>query len=83
MTVDNITINKISIWLTIDQLRMYSTDRSIIENKKEYLCYFKYSEPTQIFLGELLRDVDKRPMLFESVDIARDYAIKELTNRLT
>ncbi len=48
MTVENITINNISIWLSIDQLRKYSTDGSKIESKQEFLCYFKFSEPTPI-----------------------------------
>jgi hypothetical protein len=36
MTVENITISNISIWLTIGQLKMYSADRSRIESRQEY-----------------------------------------------
>ena len=82
MTVENITINNISIWLTIDQLRKYSTDRSKIESKQEFLCYFKFSEPTPIIVGELFRDTENKPMLFLTVKDAISFAKKELTNRL-
>jgi len=48
MTVENIIVNDISIWLTFDQLRMYSKDRSKIESKQEFLCYFKFSDRHQL-----------------------------------
>jgi len=82
MTVENITISNISIWLTIDQLRMYSADRSRFESRQEYLCYFKLSEPTPMIIGELFRDTENKPMLFLSVEEAISFAKNELTNRL-
>jgi hypothetical protein len=82
MTVENITISNISIWLTIDQLRMYSADRSRIESRQEYLCYFKLSEPTPMIIGELFRDTENKPMLFSSVEDAISFATRQLTMML-
>jgi hypothetical protein len=82
MTVENITINGISVWLTVDQLRVYSSDRSRIETRQEFLCYFKLSEPTAMIIGELFKDDSDKPKLFNSVENALTYAKTELEKRL-
>lgn len=82
MSVENITINGISVWVTVDQLRVYSADRSRIETRQEFLCYFKLSEPTSIIQGELFRDSENKPKLFDSGNKAIEYAKTELDKRL-
>jgi hypothetical protein len=82
MIIKNITINNNSVWITIDQLRVYSADRIRIESREEYLCYFKLSEPTSMIIGELLKDESNIPKLFNSVDNAFVYAKSELEKRL-
>jgi len=71
-----------TIWLSIDQLRIYLADHNITELKEEFLCYFKTTEPTPLILGELFRDENRKPLLFNSIDHATEYAIKELGKRL-
>lgn len=82
MIIKNIPINNISVWITIDQLRVYSADRMRIESQKEFLCYFKLSEPTSMIIGELLKDESNLPKLFNSVENALVYAKSELEKRL-
>jgi hypothetical protein len=82
MTIENITISGISVWLSVDQLRVYSSDRSRIETKQEFLCYFKLSEPTAMIIGELFKDDSHKPKLFNSVDSALTFARTELEKRL-
>jgi hypothetical protein len=82
MIIENITINNNSVWITIDQLRVYSADRIRIESREEYLCYFKLSEPTSMIIGELLKDESNIPRLFNSVENAFVYAKSELEKRL-
>ncbi len=80
MTIKIIQIKEKAIWLAIDQLRTYSLDFKFIEEKPEFLCYFKLTEPNPIIYGELLRDKEGKPILFKSVDEAIEKA-KELLNQ--
>lgn len=80
MTVKEIKIKDRSVWLAIDQLRMYSQDLNCIEDRPEYMCYFKLTEPTPIIYGELLRDQEAKPILFTTIDDAIREA-KELLNK--
>ena len=82
MTIENITISGISVWLSVDQLREYSSDISRIETRQEFLCYYKLSEPTAMIIGELFKDDSNKPILFNSVDTALAFAINELERRL-
>ncbi len=79
MIVKEIKLKNRTVWLAIDQLRTYSTDFKFIEDKTEFLCYFKLTEPNQTIYGELLRDNDNKPLLFNSVNEAIEKA-KELLN---
>ncbi|WP_445956231.1 hypothetical protein [Yeosuana sp.] len=82
MTVEKIKLNDIAVWLSIDQLRVYSHDRNRLETSQEFLCYFNYSEPTIMIIGELFKDDTSRPILFNSVENAITYAKTELEKRL-
>ncbi len=82
MTIKTINVSGRTIWLSIDQLRIYSADHNMTELKEEFLCYFKMSEPTPLILGELFRDENKKPLLFNSIDLATEYATNELGKRL-
>lgn len=80
MIVKTFEIKSRTVWLAIDQLRIYSSDLKFIEDKPEFLCYFKLTEPNPIICGELLRDTDNKPILFRTADEAIDKA-KEILNR--
>lgn len=64
-----IKINGKRVWLYIDQLRIFTKETNELVQNEEYLCYFKYSEPTPFILGELIRENDL-PKIFPTVDEA-------------
>jgi hypothetical protein len=82
MTVKIIHLKDKTIWLAIDQLRTYSSDFKLIEDKPEFLCYFKLTEPNPIIYGELLRDNEGKPKLFTSIDEAIEKAKELLKQKL-
>jgi hypothetical protein len=45
MKVKEIQLKNRTVWLAIDQLRIYSADFKFIEEKSEFLCYFNLTEP--------------------------------------
>jgi hypothetical protein len=75
-----ITFGNTKVWLFIQQLHRH-TDREK-ENLlpvDKYLCYFKFSEPTVISLGEIIQDPNTNsPFVFSSPDKAEEYAISLL-----
>lgn len=82
MKVKEILLKSRTVWLAIDQLRIYSPDLKFIEEKPEFLCYFKLTEPNPIIFGELLRDKEGKPIIFKSVDEAIEKAKEILNQRL-
>jgi len=80
MRIEEIRIKKIKVWLVIDQLRAYNKNNEI-EVSENVLCYFKLTEPTPFIYGELFKDEDGKPKLFQNADTAIDFAMKELEKR--
>jgi hypothetical protein len=78
-----INFGVLKIYLFIQQLHNYIGDNvNKLNEVHEYICYFKFSEPTQIIYGELLRDVEsKAPMTFNSLEEAESYASEYLQKR--
>jgi hypothetical protein len=78
-----ITFGSLKIWLFIQQLHIYKKDDSkSITEVPEYLCYFKFSEPTVIVYGELMCDKDGAPpKLFGSIEEAEQFAFDYLQKR--
>ena len=81
MVIRTIEVGGRTIWLSIDQLRVYSQDTNMIDIEEEFLCYFKLTEPTPLIYGELFRDENGKPLLFDTVDNALSYAKRELKKR--
>lgn len=79
MRNETIDINGNTIWLTIDQIRVFNEDMNLIETKNEFICFFKLTETTQ-FYGELLRDENNVVLVFKSPDQAIQYT-KTVFNR--
>ena len=56
-----------------------ATERVIIQGSSEaieppvYFCFIKASEPNSLVLGEMLRDANKRPIVFSSHEEALAY----------
>ncbi len=82
MIVKEIQLKNRTVWLAIDQLRTYSSDFKFIEDKSEFLCYFKLTEPNLTINGELIRDKDNKPLLFKSVNEAIEQAMEILNQKL-
>ncbi len=55
----------------------------MIDSEEEFLCYFKLTEPTPLIYGELFRDENGKPLLFDTVENAVKYAQRELVKRWT
>lgn len=66
MKIKTITLKGRLIWLVVDSLRIYSKDQKKIATTGEHLCYFKLTEPTPFFYGELFRNKNRKPMLFKT-----------------
>ena len=83
MIVRIITFKTIMVWLFIQQLHRYENhDFKILSEGLEYLCYFKFSEPTQIIFGELIRELEMQaPIIFRSPEEAETYATDYLEKR--
>ena len=78
-----ITFGSLKVWLFIQQLHAYSKDDlKNLPEIQEFICYFKFSEPTQIIYGELIRKPEsKYPMLFNTIEEAEQYASDYLVKR--
>lgn len=72
-------LNGQAIWLVIDQLRMFNSERNLIKVENKFLCYFNFNEPT-LYFGELFIGNDNKPILFDSEQSAIDYAKSRLIN---
>ena len=81
MIIELLNINDIPVWISIEQLRVYSPTTNLIETKNEFLCYYKLTEPTPFVLGELFLDSNRTPKIFDSVANAIEYARTELARR--
>lgn len=83
MKTTTININKIKIWLLIQQFFHYENRNglSLVWNN-EYICFFKFSEPTDVVLGELILDENKRVKLFKSVEDAEAFGIEYIEKKI-
>jgi hypothetical protein len=73
---------KLSVWLTIDKLRLPSENGGGFVEQDEYLCFYNFSKPSGgVVVGELLKDDAGKPLLFKTCDEAVLSATKYLTNK--
>jgi len=82
MRIVSIIINEQNVQVTIDPLRCYNTNKVLVESSNEFLCYFKIPELDSPFYGELFRDENRIPLIFNTPDAAIQYAKIELYKRL-
>jgi hypothetical protein len=71
------------VWLFIQQLHSHVPDDFVntVPDQK-FICYFKFSEPTVILFGELIRHPEtKIPYLFDSFSEAEAFAIEYVRQR--
>jgi hypothetical protein len=71
-----LTFGNLKIWLFIQQLHFHM-DNGVLNPipLPKYLCYFKFSEPTVMLLGEIVPDPNTgAPLVFESAEKAEKFA---------
>lgn len=67
--------NTITVWFFIDRVRTYEpNNRNEIIETEDFVCYFKFSEPTPIILGELVRDKNGAVKIFSATNDALAFA---------
>lgn len=77
-----ITFGSKKIWLYFEQLHIYQDDDdSFFSELEEYICYFKFSEPTPLIHGELIRGQNNIPIVFKSIEEAEEFATEYLQVR--
>lgn len=76
--IQKVTFNKgkTTVWFFIDNIRCYDENKNIIE-KNEFVCYYKFSEPTIICLGVLVRN-NNNVVVTKNPQIALDNAINHV-----
>jgi hypothetical protein len=47
----------VTVWFYIDNIRYYDKNQKLIEKNDQFVCYFKFSEPTILCLGELVKNL--------------------------
>lgn len=75
-----ITFGNTKIWLFIQQLHQHNNGDLINPVPlNKFICYFKFSEPTVILFGELMRnDETGIPFMFNSAEEAEKFAAEFL-----
>jgi len=78
-----LTFGNLKIWLFIQQLTTYHNNNSQrLLQTQEFICYFKFSEPTLFVYGELFRGTwNQQPMLFSSMEATEEFMSKYLSKR--
>jgi hypothetical protein len=78
-----VTFGSEKVWLFIQELHRHDdTDVKNLLPASKFLCYFKFSEPSVVVYGELMRDAATNiPMIFNSGEEAEKFAINYLQER--
>lgn len=78
-----ISFGSLKVWLYIQQIHMYNDeDLKNLPEVREFLCYFKFAEPTIIVLGEIIReDEDVHPKVFRSIEEAEQFSVSYIEKR--
>lgn len=74
-------INNIDVWFVIEPLIWHDEQRRLVIPTDQFMCYFRFEEPNQLFYGELLRDENNIPMKFRNSQEAKSYGINYLKQR--
>ena len=71
LMIKKVQINNIPVWFYISELMQHvQGNREELAPCNEFICYFRFSEPTTLINGELIRDELKRPKIFQSQEEA-------------
>jgi hypothetical protein len=78
-----LTYGSLKIWVFIQQLHAYNDENlKELPEVQEFICYFKFSEPTVIVYGELIREKESGlPLTFQTMEEAEHYASDYVAKR--
>lgn len=81
MTIKIQKEDQIFIWVSIEEVNVYSESKNVIEHTGEYICYLKHTETSPyIVFGEPLKDENKKLLIFKSKQEAINY-VKKITTK--
>ena len=70
------------VWISIEEINIFSESKNIIEHTGEYICYLKFAEtPPFMVIGEPLKDEKNKLLIFKSYQEAIEY-VKVQTNEV-
>ena len=81
MEIRTLEINGEPLWLVIDQFRVYVEANNSFVTTEKFICYFKLSEPNTLFFGELVKDENELPRLFNTPNDAEVFVMNLLQNQ--
>lgn len=64
--VESFNNGKISVWFSIMRLTSYDQNMAMQEKENLFICFFKFSEPSIIIIGELIRNIDGNITVFQN-----------------
>jgi hypothetical protein len=79
--IKKILIGNTQVWLLFHGFLYYNENHELIESLNKYLCYFKFTEPTPMIYGELIKDEVGKPIVFQNIDDAITEVRKLIQNR--
>ena len=76
MNTIELRINGKKIWLVIEPIRV-NTEKGLEVVENEYICYFNFNKPDQIIYGELVKDENNQPKIFNNSKEAEEYVTEK------
>jgi len=71
-TIQTATFNKgkLKVWFYIDNIRYYDKDQNLKDDDNKFICYFKFSEPSALCLGEQIKNPQNQTVYHNSINNA-------------
>lgn len=66
---------KFTVWFIIDNIRYYDEKQKIIEKEDEFICFFNFKEPSNLVLGELVKNQTGKIAVFKTANNALNTAL--------
>jgi hypothetical protein len=78
-----VTFGNEKVWLFIQELHGHDEkDKKNLVPSSKFLCYFKFTEPSVMVYGELIRDPETSvPLIFNSADETEKFVTNYLKRR--
>ncbi len=67
------------VWVSIEEVNVFSESKNIIEHTGEYICYLKFAQiPPYLSIGDPLKDENNKPLIFNNYQEGIEYVKKLL-----